>query len=65
MEIEILIRVINPEEARANRRPTVHQPWFGDSVGWYENGELVVESVNINLSANEPKLRAHHQKRPH
>ena len=38
----------SPEEARANRRPTEHEPWFGDSVGWYENGELVVESVNIN-----------------
>ncbi len=35
-------------EARANRRPVVHEPWFGDSVGWYENGELVVETVNIN-----------------
>ena len=38
----------SPEEARANRRPVVHEPWFGDSVGWYENGELVVETVNIN-----------------
>ena len=38
----------SPEEARANRRPAAHEPWFGDSVGWYENGELVVESVNIN-----------------
>lgn len=37
-----------PEEARANRRPLVMEPWFGDSVGWYENGELVVETVNIN-----------------
>jgi len=36
------------EEARANRRPAVHQPWFGDSVGWYEGNELVVETVNIN-----------------
>lgn len=38
----------SPDEARANRRPTQHEPWFGDSVGWYENGELVVESININ-----------------
>lgn len=37
-----------PEEARANRRPAVHEPWFGDSVGWYEDDELVVETVNIN-----------------
>ncbi|MDP6537672.1 MAG: hypothetical protein QGG02_15320 [Gammaproteobacteria bacterium] len=38
----------SPAEARANRRPLVHEPWFGDSVGWYENGELVVETVNIH-----------------
>ncbi|MBK52244.1 MAG: hypothetical protein CMQ45_07660 [Gammaproteobacteria bacterium] len=36
------------EEARANRRPEAHEPWFGDSVGWYEEGTLLVESVNIN-----------------
>ena len=36
------------DEARANRRPTEHEPWFGDSVGWYEGDELIVESININ-----------------
>lgn len=36
------------EEARASRRPLVLEQWFGDSVGWYENGELVVDTVNIN-----------------
>lgn len=36
------------EEAIANRRPAVLQQWFGDSVGWYENGEFVVETTNIN-----------------
>ena len=38
----------SPEEARANRRPLIHEPWFGDSVGWYEGDELVVETVNIH-----------------
>ena len=37
-----------PEEARANRRPMALEQWFGDSVGWYENDELVVETVNIH-----------------
>jgi len=37
-----------PEQARANRRPVVLEQWFGDSVGWYEDGELVVETVNID-----------------
>ena len=36
------------EEARSSRRPLVLEQWFGDSVGWYENGELVVETVNIH-----------------
>ena len=37
----------SPETARANRLPSQWEPWFGDSVGWYEDGELVVETVNI------------------
>ncbi len=37
-----------PSQARENRRPAVHEPWFGDSVGWYEDGSLIVETVNIN-----------------
>ena len=36
------------EEARANRRPDPHEPWFGDSVGWYEEETLLVESINIH-----------------
>ena len=38
----------SPSEARANRRPLVHTPWFGDSVGWYEDDRLIVETVNIH-----------------
>ncbi len=38
----------NAAEAHANLRPAALQQWFGDSRGWYENGELVVETVNIN-----------------
>ncbi len=36
------------EEAKANTRPDVHEPWFGDSRGWYEGDTLIVETVNIN-----------------
>lgn len=36
------------EDARANTRPEVHKPWFGDSRGWYEGDTLIVETVNIN-----------------
>ncbi len=35
-------------EARANRRPAVLQQYMGDSVGWYEDGALVVETINVN-----------------
>jgi hypothetical protein len=38
----------SPEQARAGRRPASLEPWFGDSVGWYENDQLVVETVNIH-----------------
>ena len=36
------------EEARANRRPAVLSQWLGDSVGWYEDDTLVIETTNIN-----------------
>ncbi|MCY4263514.1 MAG: hypothetical protein OXE78_01490 [Gammaproteobacteria bacterium] len=36
------------EQARVNRRPAVLKQWLGDSVGWYEDGQLIVETVNIN-----------------
>ncbi|MDG2420350.1 MAG: hypothetical protein P8N40_01455 [Gammaproteobacteria bacterium] len=36
------------EEARDNRRPTPLEQWFGDSVGWYEDDELVIETTNIH-----------------
>ncbi len=35
------------QEAQANLRPPQWQRWYGDSRGWYENGELVVETVNV------------------
>jgi len=38
----------NAEQARANTRPKEHTPWFGDSRGWFEDGWLVVETVNLN-----------------
>ncbi len=34
-------------EARRAHRPDVIKPWLGDSVGWYEGGTLVVETINI------------------
>jgi len=35
-------------EARANHKPAEIRPWLGDSVGWYENGALVIETRNVN-----------------
>ncbi len=37
-----------PEEARKNHKPAVIKPWLGDSVGWYEDGALVIETRNVN-----------------
>lgn len=36
------------QEARAHARPAELNQWFGDSRGWYEDGWLVVETININ-----------------
>lgn len=38
----------NADEARAHARPAELNQWFGDSRGWYEDGWLVVETININ-----------------
>ena len=35
-------------EARANHRPEVLQQYMGDSVGWYEDSALVIETINVN-----------------
>jgi len=47
-DARIIPTFASKEEALANRRPSALQQWFGDSVGWYEGGELVVETININ-----------------
>ena len=36
------------EEARANRRPAVLSQWLGDSVGWYEDDTLIIETTHNN-----------------
>jgi len=41
------------EDARNNPRPAVLEQWFGDSRGWYEDGTLVVETININRQQME------------
>lgn len=38
----------NGEEARANHKPAAIKKWLGDSVGWYENGALVIETRNVH-----------------
>jgi hypothetical protein len=49
------VRIIPIVKSRADVRhtPGAIQPWFGDSVGWYEGDTLVVETTNVN-----PRQRA-------
>jgi hypothetical protein len=35
------------DKSQAKHRTDAIQPWFGDSVGWYEGDTLVVETVNV------------------
>lgn len=35
------------EEARANHGPKELNKWFGDIVGWYEDGALYMETINV------------------
>lgn len=46
-DARIIPTFASAEEARRNHKPAVITPWLGDSVGWYENGALVVETLNI------------------
>ena len=36
------------EIARKNHRPSQLDQWLGDSVGWYEDDTLVIETINIS-----------------
>jgi hypothetical protein len=36
------------DEARASHRPAVLLQYMGDSVGWYEDGALIVETIHVN-----------------
>lgn len=36
------------EQAQASHGPEEMELWFGDSVGWYADGYLVVETVNLH-----------------
>jgi hypothetical protein len=44
---------IAKDRASAKHMTGAIQPWFGDSVGWYEGDTLVVETTNVN-----PRQRA-------
>jgi hypothetical protein len=46
-DVRIVPTYPGAEQARAAHRPDAIKPWLGDSVGWYENGALIVETTNI------------------
>lgn len=52
-DARIIPTFASAQEARANHRPNVLKPWLGDSRGWYEDGTLVVETININPTQME------------
>jgi hypothetical protein len=42
-----IVRLV-ANKAAAKHTPVAIQPWFGDSMGWYEGDTLVVETINVN-----------------
>jgi len=46
-DARIIPTFASQKEALANHRPNVMKPWLGDSVGWYEKGALVIETINV------------------
>jgi len=53
-DARIIPTFASAEEARDSFRPSNMPQWLGDSVGWHEDGKLVVETRNVN-----PKQRGH------
>lgn len=47
-DVRIIPTYDSAEEARTQHHSDIHKPWFGDSRGWYEDGTLIVETININ-----------------
>ena len=37
----------------SSHRPAAIQPWLGDSIGWWENDTLVVETINVHPGQGE------------
>ncbi len=47
-DVRVVPTFATPEEARANYKPSVIKKWLGDSVGWYADGKLYVETRNVH-----------------
>jgi hypothetical protein len=53
MNHDVRVIPIVKSKADVKHTPGAIQPWFGDSIGWYEGDTLVVETTNVN-----PRQRA-------
>ena len=47
-DVRIIPLFADKAAAQAAHRPAVIQPWLGDSVGWWEQDTLVVETTQVN-----------------
>ncbi len=57
-DARIIPTFASAEEARASHRPAALQQYMGDSVGWYEDGVLMVETVNVNFQQMQESATA-------
>ncbi|MDZ4760255.1 MAG: hypothetical protein SGJ21_04210 [Alphaproteobacteria bacterium] len=46
-DVRIIPTFASAAKARASHKPSAIKPWLGDSVSWYEDGALVVETINV------------------
>ena len=47
-DVRVVPIFASADKARAGHKPSVIQPWFGDTVGWWEGDTFVMETINVN-----------------
>jgi len=52
-DVRVVPIFASADKARAGHKPSVIQPWFGDTVGWWDGDTFVMETTNVNPEQGE------------